>query len=788
MVYHRRRRRSQLRRTLGCVVLLLLLPACARLIASPRDAAPRADAAPDQPRGDAARDRPAGRDGSAGEVALASDGPLDHAPAGEPTSHPELGGGPAVVLVSPPSGSTPATVDVPLVFSVTSSAPIVGCQVTLDGKTTSVGTVSGMGVLTATGISDGEHAWKVTCVDSLNRSGGAGPSTFASTPLPLAACKTMGWLAGTKYRLTTDLVDVKGDCFAIDAPKVRLDGGGRVVSSAKRKDLVLSRWSEEPLQVLANQLGQPTSFATIWKSPYLAQCWGNPTVADLDGDGDLDLISPEYQGSLRVFLNNGKGDLGTASVWSAAGGMGYDVTRVLDVDHDGQLDLLCSHDGEAEVLFRGDGSGKGFGAVWKAALGTYTHHLDLGDFNRDGWIDLITGSNTSAGADDKHHLALNATLSGALPTFDEVWVSDGKTDAGGVHTLVADFDGDGLDDLCLGRDVSDADKAAYVRLNTGKGTAFTEVFSQANALPFRAADLDGDGDTDLLLVVFNQGKAAWLASFLNSGKGSFSAAAKPILPGDGIGAAALADLNGDGLPDLVLGPASGTGYLTVFLNAGGGQFKNGWSDPVAEQTTAIEAADLDHDGDLDLVVTRDLYGTAIPSYAVLVNDGAGSFKSTWAPYASKAGNGYVALVAGDLDGPPAAGVRLLPAAAGSQVAGFGALRGFTTGIEVDGADAVSLSGVVVESPDLFGVRVKGVTKVAVSKLALRHLRQGVGLHLYGVQAAAIDGVSLCPQGWDRRLTAVSASCVKVGTLSGTGNRLALSNGCVGAGLSWSSCP
>ncbi|MFZ5785700.1 MAG: FG-GAP repeat domain-containing protein, partial [Acidobacteriota bacterium] len=626
-----------------CVLLLLLLPACARVIQSPGDAAPRADAALDLPLGDGSRDRPTSWDRSGEVAAVAGDGPLDRARTGEPAIHAELGSGPVVVLVSPPSGSTSAAVDVPLVFSVTSGAPLAGCEVTLDGQTTSVGTVSGMGVLTAIGISDGEHAWKVSCVDTLNRSGGAGPALFASTPLSLTGCKTAGWLSGTKYRLTTDLVEVKGDCFVIDAAKVRLDGGGRIVSSAKRKDLVLSRWTDEPLQVVANQIGQPVPFVPIWKSPYTAKHWQNPTVADLDGDGDLDVVSPEYEGSLRVFLNDGKGDLGSASVWAAGGGMGYDVTRAFDVNHDGSLDLVCSHDGEAEVVFQNDGTGKAFTAPWKGNLGTYTHALDLGDFNRDGWLDLITGSNVATNADDHHHLALNTTLPGAAATFSEVWVSDGKSDRGGVPTLVADLNGDGYDDLVLGRDVADNDKASYVRLNNGKGTAWSQTFTSATALPFRAADLDGDGDTDLLLASLDgTGKQTSIASYLNDGKGSFAGATKVGLAGT-IGVAALAHLDGDALPDLVLGPGDGKGVLTVYRNAGGGQFKLLWAGNVGEETTSIEPADLDHDGDLDLVVTRALYGAAVPSHAVLLNDGSGGMKEVWSKYASTAGNGFVAL-------------------------------------------------------------------------------------------------------------------------------------------------
>ena len=164
----------------------------------------------------------------------------------------------------------------------------------------------------------------------------------------------------------------------------------------------------------------------------------------------------------------------------------------------------------------------------------------------------------------------------------------------------------------------------------GEGVRYDLSAPGDEDLPFPhvvvAADFDGDGILDLASL--NRGTGT-VAIFTGRGDGSF--ATPPVLlaltdaPGSVYEGMCAADLNGNGRPDLAAVDWM-RAELTLLLSDGAG----GFAAPVrhviaaadaAATPHAVVAADVDNDGDLDLVVTCDLAAAV----AIFKNDGAGNF-------------------------------------------------------------------------------------------------------------------------------------------------------------------
>ncbi len=228
--------------------------------------------------------------------------------------------------------------------------------------------------------------------------------------------------------------------------------------------------------------------------------------------------------------------------------------------------------------------------------------LAFGDVDRDGDADLILGS------------PLRLYLNDGRDFFVDASSQLGSATQGSKVVLVADLDGDGDLDAFLGG------PANTLLVNDGTGT-FTDRSSQLPAqgvltLASAAADMDGDGDLDLVL-----GGRFSVAVWLNSGGGVFASQSQ-LSTTARITALALADFDGDGLRDVAASSAGGQSAL--FRNRGGGQLIDATASlPVASFISrGVAAADVDADGDQDLVFADTRSAIRDRLY---INDGTGVF-------------------------------------------------------------------------------------------------------------------------------------------------------------------
>jgi hypothetical protein len=132
-----------------------------------------------------------------------------------------------------------------------------------------------------------------------------------------------------------------------------------------------------------------------------------------------------------------------------------------------------------------------------------------------------------------------------------------------------------------------------------------------------AADVDGDGDVDLVSANSGSDNVTVLRSI---GNGTFAAGVAyavgsfPQFPQS----VTAADLDGDGDVDLVTANA-GSNTVTVLRNNGNGTFAAGVAYAVGQESYDLAAADLDGDGDADLVTAN----TADDNVTLLLNNGNG---------------------------------------------------------------------------------------------------------------------------------------------------------------------
>jgi hypothetical protein len=366
------------------------------------------------------------------------------------------------------------------------------------------------------------------------------------------------------------------------------------------------------------------------------------TPFDLDGDGDLDLIAlvddPNFvdtQSAVVWYENDGSGGFVTGrTVFRGNLKDPWDV-EAGDMDGDGDPDLVIACLNTDDVTWfenlGGALSWSGKNVLTTALIGC--RELELGDLDGDGDLDIVVAS---VGTQRVAWLRNNGAGAFSLLSLSAFGGST-VDDAMDVHLF--DANGDGLLDVAAA--LLD-ENAIDLFINQGGGS-----FSPAQRVTDRsffasavaAADLDGDGDLDLISGSQSDAKLAWYENL--GGAGVFGPNRFINEAAGGVSALAAADLNGDGRPD-VLSVSTLDQKLAWYENLGGLNFsRQRILDQSAIQHKDLVALDLDGDGDIDLA----LIGREV--LLILINDGAAQFSSS---VAFSGFNDARAIRAADLDG------------------------------------------------------------------------------------------------------------------------------------------
>ena len=323
---------------------------------------------------------------------------------------------------------------------------------------------------------------------------------------------------------------------------------------------------------------------------------GDVYAADLDGDGDIDVLSAS-EGDEKIAWYKNLDGLGSFSTEIIITNNLEDVVKVIasDLDGDGDLDVLGAAKQDDVIVWYKNLDGLGtFGQeqvitdLTDGALSVFTADLD-----GDGDLDVLSASFV----DEK--VAWYENLDGLGSFGEQQIITSSAISVRSVYA--ADLDGDGdIDVMCDGSNIGIGTSSWYENLDgLGNFGPQQEIASDSFPQYTIAADLDGDGDMDIINDEFGSGKISWYQN--TDGLGNFgsrqivSSLIKPVK-------IYAADVDNDGDIDVlsVTHDDSGGGvYWHENIDGLGTFSEKQIISTNIEGGRGVFAADLDGDGDMD---------------------------------------------------------------------------------------------------------------------------------------------------------------------------------------------
>ena len=309
---------------------------------------------------------------------------------------------------------------------------------------------------------------------------------------------------------------------------------------------------------------------------------------------------------------------------------------VVDLDQDGLMDVVFS-DAHAETV------------CWlrQDPLGTFTErplgdrikgptHLEAVDMTGNGHLDILVASmgviaptNDEIGAvvimeNDGHQNFTNHYIAEGIPRVTDV--------------RAADLDGDGDLDLVVGQFGYETGEIQWME-NSGEGWIFRghKLLNLSGTIHTPVADMNGDGHLDIVALVSQEWEEVYV--FENDGKGNFTPHMVFGSTNEDFGSSGiyLADMDGDGDLDILYTNGDSFDYLPPgprpwhglqwLENKGGFRFEYHRIDDFAGASSAV-AVDVNNNGHMDIIVSSSLNQDEFSTDASIIwyeNDGNMNF-------------------------------------------------------------------------------------------------------------------------------------------------------------------
>jgi hypothetical protein len=363
-------------------------------------------------------------------------------------------------------------------------------------------------------------------------------------------------------------------------------------------------------------------------------------INDLDNDGLMDIVLANHAGANTILWNSG----GLEFEQATFGDGNTRAVTIIDLDADGWQDIVFSRVASAPNLWRNLG-GRQFEQVLLPGVSQPLYSINWADTDQDGDLDLVGGTYdaellTLLGTEflDSHIAGVYA-YENANATFYPERLAD---EAQALALLLSDIDGDGSPEILVGNDFAVPDYS-WTRSENGWKELWPFNDMSHSTMSFDSADLDNDSHVELFSTDMKPyaadevTMAAWepvMSSMMDmphaEGDPQVMANVLQGIDSDiaeqaGIDATGwswsgkFGDLDQDGYLDLyvVNGMIESTifGHLPAgelveenqaFRNDGSGAFVTmpGWGLQASASGRGLSIADLDNDGDLDMVVNN----------------------------------------------------------------------------------------------------------------------------------------------------------------------------------------
>ena len=372
-----------------------------------------------------------------------------------------------------------------------------------------------------------------------------------------------------------------------------------------------------------------TSSLPVGMRPIVAVYGGDATYSGSGSETQLQEITPAAA----------NGDVAASGSPFAVGTQPYSVA-LGDFNRDGKLDLAVANNVDRNVtVLLGNGTG-GFTAAIGNPFGVGAGPINLvaGDFDGDGKLDLAVANHSGN--------SVTVLLGDGTGNFGPAGNGPFPAGSGPISIAVGDFNGDGKLDLAIADEASSNNLTVLLGDGTGNFTAASGSPFTAGALPVSVAagDFNGDGKLDLVVANINTHTVRLM---LGDGTGKFTeAGGSPYVTGSEPYSVAVGDFNGDGKLDLATANF-GANTVTVLLGDGTGKFTYDIGNPYPAGTDpySVAVGDFNGDGKLDLAVAN--YGGN--NVTMLLGDGTGGFAAASGSPLT-VGSGPTSVAAGDFNG------------------------------------------------------------------------------------------------------------------------------------------
>ncbi|WPP52284.1 FG-GAP repeat domain-containing protein [Catalinimonas niigatensis] len=331
--------------------------------------------------------------------------------------------------------------------------------------------------------------------------------------------------------------------------------------------------------------------------------------ADVDEDGDLDVILALEADANRLYLNDGGGKLDWKKEVFDTAKHDTEHVRIADFDGDGHADVVfVAEDDQQHEYYLGNGDGSFSNVSDRLLAKSEGNGLDVGDVNGDGLPDIVVGN---SGVSGQNFLWINDE---SRPGYfvDRTKESLPQVNDATQSIKLADLNGDGSLDMLVGNEVP----PNRLLINDSEGN-FTEAAEQLDLpVPLHTRevftfDAEGDGDQDVVFanLTSNGGerdKDPRTRILINDGKANFTDETQTRMPENKFStyAAAPIDIDHDGYMDLLLSaiaiPPFEALQVRAYKNDGKGMYTNVTQQFIPAETVGrswgIAIGDLNGDG------------------------------------------------------------------------------------------------------------------------------------------------------------------------------------------------